>query len=399
MILLIKLIGIIALIIFLLQKKVKLSYVMLIAAFVVAVIFDIGVSGTIDVTIDTIFDKDTINIVVLLALIIALEKVMSHKQLMSRMVTSLKNIVGDYKITSLILPAIIGILPSAGGAIFSAPMIAEVCSGVIVENENKSFINYWYRHVWEYVFPIYTGIILASAVLNVEIEELISLFYPYTILNIIIGIPIAFYYFPKNIADRPKEIRKNLKIFILNSYPIILILILFFIFKINIVITTLITLISLIIAEKVNASEFWSIYKGDNSFITIVTVISIIYFKNMLIESKTIEEMLLVFNSVGISNVYIALLLPLIIGIMTGMTSAVVGITFPVVMNLGGSIDFNLITLAYVSGSVGVMMSPMHLCFTLTTEFFKADFNKVWIRVATGQIFILLCGLAAYLYF
>lgn len=399
MIILFKLIGIFALIIFLLQKKVKLGYVMLITALVIAVIFDTGINGAIKVTIDTLTDKDTIKIVVLLVLIIALEKVMSHRQLMSRMVTSLKNIVGDYKTTSLILPAIIGILPSAGGAIFSAPMIDKVCSGTIVENENKSFINYWYRHVWEYVFPIYTGIILASAVLNTEIGELIGLFYPYTILNIVIGIPIAFYFFPKSVTGKPKEIRKNFKIFLLNSYPIILILILFFVFKINIVITILLTLVLLIIVEKVNISEFWSIYKKDNSFNTIITVISIIYFKNMLIESKTIEEMLHVFNSAGISNVYIALFLPLIIGIMTGMTSAVVGITFPVVMNLGGGIDFNLITLAYVSGSAGVMMSPMHLCFTLTTEFFKADFNKVWIRVAIGQIFILLCGLAAYLYF
>jgi len=398
-ILLIKLTGIIVLIIVMLQKKVKLGYAMLMAAFALAVIFNIGISSVIDITIDTIIDKDTINIVVLLVLIITLEKVMSHKQLMSRMVLSLKNIIGDYKIASLILPAIIGILPSAGGAIFSAPMIAEVCSGVIVENENKSFINYWYRHVWEFVFPIYTGIILASAILNVEIGKLIGLFYPYTILSIIVGIPIAFYYFPKSASSRPQEVNKNLKIFMFNSYPIILILILFFVFKINIVITTLLTLVSLIIAEKINISEFWSIYKKDNSFNTIITVISIIYFKNMLIESKAIEDLLLVFNSAGISNVYIALFLPLIIGILTGMASAVVGITFPVVMNLGGGIDFNLITLAYVSGSAGVMMSPMHLCFTLTTEFFKADFNRVWMRVAIGQIFILLCGLTAYLYF
>ncbi|MBA1336627.1 MAG: hypothetical protein HPY66_3062 [Firmicutes bacterium] len=399
MAMLVKLIGIFALMVVMLQKKVKLGYVMLIAALVISIIFNIGIKNTIKVAFYTIIDKDTIKLIILLVLIMNLEKVMSNRRLMSKMVISLKNVVGDYKIASLILPAIIGFLPSAGGAVFSAPMIEEVCSGIIVENDNKSFINFWYRHVWEYVFPVYSALILASAILDVTIEKLVSFFYPYTILNIIIGIPIAYHYFPKGVKDRPRDICKNLVKFISNSYPITLILVLFFILKIDIVITVLIALFSLLAVEKIDILEFWDIIKKDNSLTIIVTVIGIIYFKNMFVESAVIEKMPFIFYSMGIDDVYVALFLPLVIGILTGMMSAVVGITFPIVMNLSGNLDFNLITLAYVSGAAGMMMSPMHLCFTLTIEYFKADFNKVLIRVAIGQTFIIACAVFDYLIF
>lgn len=399
MILSIKLLGIFAIIIIMLYKKVKLGYVMLIAAFVTAIIFDVGISSIINVLTRTFLDRDTNEIIVLLVLIMSLEKVMSNRQLMSKMIISLKNAVGDYRITSLILPAIIGVLPSVGGAIFSAPMVDEVCSEGIVENENKSFINYWYRHVWEYVSPICAGLVFASAVLHIKVEKLISLFYPYTILSIIVGIPLAFYHFPKGNSSRSKDVLKNLIGFMFNSYPIIFILMLFFIFKVDIVITILMVLISLLIIEKVSISEFWDIVRKDGNLSTIGAVIGVILLKNMLVESKVIEQMTLLFNSIGIGNLYIAVFLPLIIGIITGMMSATIGMTFPIVMNLGGSIDFNLITIAYVSSVAGTMISPMHICLVLTTEYFRASLNKVMLRVATGQIFIIICSIIVFLIF
>lgn len=399
MILLIKVLGIFAVIIIMLYKKVKLGYVMLIAAIEAAFIFDIEISGIINVLTRTFLDRDTNEIIILLVLIMSLEKVMSNRKLMSKMIISLKNVIGDYRITSLVLPAIIGILPSAGGAIFSAPMVDEVCSESAVENENKSFINYWYRHVWEYVSPICAGLVFSSAVLHIKVEKLISLFYPYTILSIIVGIPLAFYHFPKGNGSRSKDVLKNLIGFMFNSYPIILILMLFFIFRIDIAITILIVLILLLIIEKVSFSEFWDIVREDSNLSTIGAVIGVILLKNMLVESKIIEQMPLLFNLMGIEDLYIAVFLPLIIGVITGMMSATVGMTFPIVMNLGGNIDFNLITIAYVSSVAGTMISPMHICLALTTEYFRASLNKVILRVATGQIFIIICSIIAFLIF
>jgi hypothetical protein len=34
--------------------------------------------------------------------------------------------------------------------------------------------------------------------------------------------------------------------------------------------------------------------------------------------------------------------------------------------------------LAYVGGFSGVLLSPVHLCLLFTTEYFRADFKKVY---------------------
>ena len=51
------------------------------------------------------------------------------------------------------MPMLIGMLPSLGGAYFSAPMVKEATSGIHMSQEEKAFINYWFRHPWEYHSP------------------------------------------------------------------------------------------------------------------------------------------------------------------------------------------------------------------------------------------------------
>jgi hypothetical protein len=69
---------------------------------------------------------------------------------------------------------LIGMLPSLGGAYFSAPMVKEATSGIHMSQEEKAFINYWFRHPWEYILPLYPGILLASAVSNIPLYNLMK---------------------------------------------------------------------------------------------------------------------------------------------------------------------------------------------------------------------------------
>ena len=68
-------------------------------------------------------------------------------------------------------------------------------------------------------------------------------------------------------------------------------------------------------------------------------------------------------------------MLPLVAGMLTGLVQACIGVSFPLVMGvIEPSIGY--VMLAYVSGVVGVMISPVHLCLILTVEYFKADFMR-----------------------
>ncbi len=129
----------------------------------------------------------------------------------------------------------------------------------------------------------------------------------------------------------------------------------------------------------------------------IFIVISVMVFSGIL-QASTLTTDLSKFFSSGQGNqipfIYMMLsviLLPLIVGLLTGMTVAFVGITFPIIFTTiipGGlsavptaQAGMNILPmamLAYVSGISGIMLSPLHLCLILTNQYYKSSLMRVY---------------------
>ena len=41
--------------------------------------------------------------------------------------------------------------------------VKEAAADADMRPEHKAFVNYWFRHIWEYISPLYPGIVLAAA--------------------------------------------------------------------------------------------------------------------------------------------------------------------------------------------------------------------------------------------
>ena len=54
----------------------------------------------------------------------------------------------------------------------TAPMVESATSVGDVTREQKFFVNYWFRHVWEYVWPLYPGIVFAAALVDRPVRDL-----------------------------------------------------------------------------------------------------------------------------------------------------------------------------------------------------------------------------------
>ena len=54
------------------------------------------------------------------------------------------------------------------------PFGLALCLVAACATEEKAFINYWYRYPWEYILPLYPGILLAAAVSGVPLYHLIT---------------------------------------------------------------------------------------------------------------------------------------------------------------------------------------------------------------------------------
>jgi len=91
-------------------------------------------------------------ILVAVLMIVFLSELMKRKGRIKTMVDSLRRLLGDPRGCGA-GPAIIGFLPIIGGAMISAPMVEEASDELGLSPEKKTFLNYWFRHLWEYTFP------------------------------------------------------------------------------------------------------------------------------------------------------------------------------------------------------------------------------------------------------
>ena len=79
------------------------------------------------------------------------------------------------------LPALVGLLPMPGGALFSAPLVDSVDSEKGIGGTLKAAVNYWFRHIWEYWWPLYPGVILAIRYSGLPFELFLIIQAPFTL--------------------------------------------------------------------------------------------------------------------------------------------------------------------------------------------------------------------------
>ncbi len=64
-----------------------------------------------------------------------------------------------------------------------------------------------------------------------------------------------------------------------------------------------------------------------------------------------------------------------------------------------GSIDIPLAVFVFVAGFTGAMFTPMHLCLTLTVDFFQADLHRVLRLLLLPEATLLIIAAALYAVF
>lgn len=93
--------------------------------------------------------------------------------------------------------------------------------------------------------------------------------------------------------------------------------------------------------------------------------------------------------------------MPFLVGMVAGINVAFVGATFPLLLGLLETLGMADQTLPYLvlatfSGFTGVMVSPLHICFLLTCEFFGADLGRTWRRLIAPCCGLGLTGFAVF---
>lgn len=424
------------LVLVLIRRKVDLGFALVLAAFFLGITSGLGPVRVAKTVVSSVLSFETLNIALVLILILLLENVMDRLGLLDRMVSSLGVLVRDRRIVMASLPALIGFLPSAGGALFSAPMVESAAGpgGSDMVPEKKAFVNYWYRHIWEYTLPMYPAVVLSSRITGLPLGQIIRVHVLLTVVAILVGIPFAFVglrrrlegtgapsgravpgepatpektvpekpekeeaFLPTADANEegnarlagpvsaagpppPQSRRLIFRQFLGGIVPILAVIFLVIAVNLEITLSAAIVLVGLILANLRSWEKIRGFHRKAWAPRLLTLVVGLMLFKGMIQATGTAEALPGFFSSLGIPAWILPFLIPFPVGLLTGYSPAVVAISFPLILPFfpPGSGALGAEVLAYAAGFTGVLLSPTHLCLLLTAEYFRADLAAVY---------------------
>ncbi len=371
------------------KKKIQVGHVLFTCALLFAVIYRVPPLNLARIFLDTLTSLSTLTIISALYLITLMELLMRHVGSQGRLVAGLQATLGSPRLSMAVLPAIVGFLPSPGGARFSAPMVEEASKNLEISNEEKAVINYYYRHVWELFLPLYPATLLAVETTQIPLYRYMLVMFPMSILVILFGL-ILYRNFPQENGKHQRIFSNtNTKGIWEGLAPVLATMLLVLVFRLNIVISLLIVDIALFVLYRINPTKIRQLlYKALEPRL-LYLVFSALFLRFVLEGSGGMDKLLAYFQVYGLSTKQIAIFFPFTVGFLAGLSIAHVAIALPVIVSLTDPASIlNTTVLAVLSGYIGQMLSPMHLCLLMSVEHFKADFSRTYRKLLLPELLL-----------
>ena len=345
--------------------------------------------------------QNNIYLMVIILLILVFSSQMKLSGMMSRLVTSVKGLVSP-KAAVALLPALIGLLPMPGGAIFSAPLVDSADHTGIIHPVKKTAINFWFRHIWEYWWPLYPGVILAAEISGISLYSFVLFMFPLSLFSVLGG----GIFLLKNIEKR-KQNNNHHQEHVNNLFyalsPLIIVIGITLLFKIitgeifafnrylPILIGSLAGIIFLGIRNPLAVSTWLKVIFSTKT-VQMILLVAVIRIFGAFIEARLPDGILLMeklqaeFTTAGIPALLMIMGLPFICGLTTGIAVGFVGASFPIIMTFIGDAPssarlISTVVLAYGFGYMGMILSPVHVCLIVSNQYFKTGINESLIKL------------------
>ncbi len=387
-----KLFSVLALISYLLRKKFRIGNVLLAASALLALLYIMSPHRIAMAIGAVVTNQVTIKLTLSLTLIRVIELLLRENNVLRGMTEASKSLFRNRKLIIISMPLLIGMLPSLGGAYFSAPMVEESTKGLKMSKEEKGFINFWFRHPWEFALPLYPGILLASAVSGIELRALILANLIYAVSMLATG----FIFSMKGTSGTIDTARVS-KEGLLSFLPITSIILLVILFNMELHVALLLLSVALFLYYRYSVSRIFSAIRHGLSPDVVLLILGVMLFKELMEKTGAVNNIGELLLSWGIPLMPLLVILPFISGLLTGVTVGFVSSTFPLLMHLMPGFPIGAVSLAFASGFIGVLMSPVHVCLVLTREYFSADMWGIYRKILPACAILFVVAVIEYI--
>lgn len=393
----VKLIVVFVLIIVALRKKLSVGVTLFGAGVATALLYQVDITALFAGYWELLKSKRFISLTSVIVLITTLGQLLKELKFLEKLSESCKGLYGGNKTAVAVLPPLVGLMPMPGGSLLSAPLVGNVLTDRKYAPEFKTASNYWFRHIVEFFWPIYPGIILTEAITGLPIGSVSLMQFPLTIL--MTGLGLVFF-IRKIDNDHTDQTRfwQALYGILSTIWPIALAIAIYGIFKVELSLAILVSMMALVIIARPSRPGLVTALRKGLSYKLVVLVFGTLSFQTALELSGAIGSIPKLSLQFNLPEELLIFLVCFTAGILTGMVAAFVAMGYTLLAGFlyQPEIVPSYIMLAYLSGYLGMMLSPTHLCLILTNEYFHSNLLKVYRQLALPVLLLALLGLLLY---
>lgn len=318
-----------------------------------------------------------------------------------------------------VLPAIVGMLPMPGGAIFSAPLVQDCDTANELEPLLKTKVNYWFRHVWEYWWPLYPGVLLAIDLSGLQVWQFVLIQLPMTLVAVTVGYIFLLRKIPDVQADTESFEHHTGREILALALPVVVVVAVYVLVRLalpvvgewNKYLPMILGILGAMAVHQwqrpLHRTEWTSVLLSWKT-LNLAVVVAVIRIYGAFIEARLPTGETLVaamrdeLTQWHIPMILIMMLIPFISGLSTGLAIGFVGASFPIVISLLGENPTTAeliptVVLAFAFGYMGMILSPVHICLIVSNEHFRTRLGHSLARLVTPAIAVMAASLIYYL--
>ena len=346
-------------------------------------------------TVDPLKSEGLLAISVILATfgIMWLSQLYKETGEIAKLSDSLSRIVKNPKIVLSMLPAVIGFLPVAGGALMSAPIVDSEAEKLKLKPERKAYVNLWFRHTIFPVYPLSQVLIVTAALTGTALFSIILLQIPTVTVMVVVGFLVGFWKIKNVKCGEDSETAKinaalEFKHFLTSFSPILATIAVavstdalsYSLSKLgfDVLIATFAGLMVLAVISRMNRKILVKPLKEWGIYGVALAVYGAFLLRNVMVASGVSEVFKQFVANESVDVTLPLTVIPAVLGFLTGSPLGAIAISVPILK--AGVLIFSPKTAAllYISAYLGYTISPTHLCFTFTADYFKSPLGKVY---------------------
>ncbi|MGB9694374.1 MAG: DUF401 family protein [Caldisericaceae bacterium] len=342
--------------------------------------------------------SETVNMVLVVVAATIFADILKESGFLTEIVDSFSKVFRP----KIFIPAfslIIGALAMPGGALVSAPLVEEGSKNTTLLSHEKVVINFWFRHIWEPISPLFPEILLSASLLNVPLSFIVKTQWPISLAMFLSGVIFILPMVKENGFARSSSYVSDYVHIAMSIFPIVLVIAIVFIFRsLSVAAAILIGIIYVIVVRRLDFSKI----KKSIRILTLINyaflMVAIFFLKYISIESNLIKGIYDAFVYYKIPYEIPLFFIPFVVGLMTGISSAAIGLSYslllPIMQNASGSVNPAHVFIAYMGVWTALAITPTHLCLSLSVDFFKAKLGLTYKLLYRNVIFVILVGVA-----